>query len=401
MRLSCPRELDVRVALLAAFSAALLGVSCAGRNSASNALGEAGSGPASSSSGSGGSTGGAGRGSMIGMAGDDSSADSAAGADDAGAGGTAPLPNDSQPLPLGEVTAVEAGVDCDAQGQSGCTVLTVQCPNIEDAVATLKISEPKAPTRTVAILGPGGGTAFYDPSNLVSGYTGQGFRVVQVKWGGAWEYAQKNPSVTSAACRPATVFRWIFAHLHRGGIQSGFCVHGSSGGSGAVGYALARYGLKGIFDFAVMSFGPVFSEIQYGCDPALYGGPMPFVCPALPHAGFEYNAGSNTKSLNQWENTATCTSEPSAIGAADIAKWTADRIDTEAADFDYPQTGSAYYYCVPANAGAGLGAFFIAKAHALSSATTCFTDCTSTEGVVAADVRQMVADMATGCTPHH
>ncbi len=301
------------------------------------------------------------------------------------------------PSALGTVTSVTDG-DCGGAGGGICKLLTVTCAGIDAATATLKIDDPGNATRTVAILGPGGGTAFYDKVNLVSRYTEKGFRVVQIKWPDDWEYSATGTGTKAAACRPATVFRWIFDNLHQGGASHPYCVHGSSGGAGALGYALVNYGLSTIIDFAVMSFGPVFSEIQYGCDPSLYTGAARNLCPELPSAPFTYNDNSNRVGLNRWEGTSTCVTGPAS--PTDIAKWTADSIDTDA-DFAMPRTGTAYYYCSqPANAGAGLGSFFIDKANAATKSVTCFADCAS-EDLTAQDVAKIVDDADVGCVTRH
>lgn len=300
----------------------------------------------------------------------------------------------SAALPLGTVASTGA-VACAHNSPGACETVTVSCPGIEAIAATLKIIEPTNPTRTVTVIGPGGGTHFYETSNLVANYVAKNFRVVLVQWDTDWELATTNPSVKAAACRPATIYQWVHDRYQAPG--AAYCVHGSSGGSGAVGFALSHYGLGSIIDHALMSFGPVFSEIQYGCKPDLYTGGARDLCPALHDAPFAYNDTRNAMALNAWEGTNTCViGEPS---AADVAKWTADSIDTGGV-YDYPDTGTSFYYCVPANAGAGLGTFFIDRITTPIKSTTCFTDCAA-EDLTNADMREMIDEMDQDCIVRH
>jgi hypothetical protein len=294
------------------------------------------------------------------------------------------------------VVSTPVSVPCQSGGDM-CMTVQVSCPGIEPLGATMAITTPAQPTRTVAVLGPGGGTKLYDPANLVAQYAQKGFRVVQIAWDTEWELATTNPHVKLAACRTSTLFRWIYDHIHDGANAAPYCVHGSSGGAGAVGYALAQFGQGSFIDHALMSFGPVFSEIAYGCSPALYTGGPRFLCDALPDASFAYNRTNNAPSLNSWEGTQSCViGTPS---ADDIDRWTADSSDT-GGSFDYPQTGTSFYYCVPANAGAGLGTFFIDKVTAPVKTVTCFTDCTG-EALGPDDTKMMVADMDRDCVTRH
>ncbi|MEO8550192.1 MAG: hypothetical protein ABI678_09460, partial [Kofleriaceae bacterium] len=303
---------------------------------------------------------------------------------------TSPAPT---ALPLGEV--VVTGPTACSGGAGTCEAVTVSCPGIEAIDATVKIVEPANPTRTVTVIGPGGGTHFYETANLVDDYLARSFRVVLVQWHGDWELSSTHPSLKAAGCRPATIYQWV--HDRYAAPGAAFCVHGSSGGSGAVGYALAHYGMSSIIDHALMSFGPVFSEVQYGCEPALYTGGPRYLCDELPDAPFAYNVNQNAPALNAWEGTSTCVvGDPS---AEDVARWTADSIDT-GGTYDYPDTGTSFYYCIPANAGAGLGTFFIDRVTAPVKETHCFTDC-SGEMLTVEDMKMMVDEMDRDCVVRH
>lgn len=90
-----------------------------------------------------------------------------------------------------------------------------------------------------------------------------------------------------------------------------------------------------------------------------------------------------------------------APSTSDVAQWTADSIDTGGA-FAWPQTGTAYYACVPSNTGAGLGSFFVERANAVNPpvAAHCLTDCAN-EDLGTADMQMIVDDLAAGCVPRH
>lgn len=111
-----------------------------------------------------------------------------------------------------------------------------------------------------------------------------------------WEYTNTGSvlgsnalNVLNAACRPATFLNWVRngnsqstvgKGIWAGGIVGqtgapGMCAHANSGGAGAVGYALAWYNASaggaptwggGYIDKAVMENGPVFSDIEQGCE---------------------------------------------------------------------------------------------------------------------------------------
>ncbi|HVI07389.1 MAG TPA: hypothetical protein VND65_03745 [Candidatus Binatia bacterium] len=110
-----------------------------------------------------------------------------------------------------------------------------------------------------------------------------------------WEFTNSsllgnNPlNILNAACRPATFLNWVRngnsqatvgKGIWAGGIAGqtgpwGMCAHGNSGGAGQVAYPLAWYGAgtggapkwgSGYLDKVVMENGPVFSDIEQGCE---------------------------------------------------------------------------------------------------------------------------------------
>jgi hypothetical protein len=66
------------------------------------------------------------------------------------------------------------------------------------------------------------------------------------------------------ACRYATAARWIYDHI-RSDVAQPLCATGNSGGSAAIGYALAHYGMSSIFSMVELTSGPPQSRVDYGC----------------------------------------------------------------------------------------------------------------------------------------
>jgi hypothetical protein len=101
-----------------------------------------------------------------------------------------------------------------------------------------------------------------------------------------WENTNSNGgsnpySILAAGCRPATFLNWVRNGNQNSGVGTGIwaktggmCAHGNSGGAGALGYALAWYNAgvggapawgSGYLDKVEMENGPVFSDLQQGC----------------------------------------------------------------------------------------------------------------------------------------
>src|SRR5262249_49786063 len=154
---------------------------------------------------------------------------------------------------------------------------------------------------------------------FVAGYQAKGFRVVQARWNSDWEETS-SASVRAAACRPSTLFHWVKSQL--ASPNQPFCVHGSSGGSGALGFALTHYGLKSEIARAALAFGPVFSRIDYGCAPSTYSGPPRNLCPEDTRALFTYTPNS-AGLVDGWENTKGCAANPN---TTDVPHWSSDSI---------------------------------------------------------------------------
>jgi len=262
-------------------------------------------------------------------------------------------------LPLGKVRVLNPTVPCPTGAATGanCEEITVSCTGLPPLTATLGVALPTAPLIGTIILHAGGpGTKFLD-SGFPATYLADGFNVVQIAWASDWAGATGR-GVKSAACRPATVFDYVFKVVQGSSPSIGFCGQGASGGGAALGYSLAYYGLFDEFDYVVIAAGPSVSKMDYGCDPPLYTGPPRNLCPLLTDAPFAYSAGDASK-VNTWEGTTTCgTSNPP---PRDIITWERDSVVSPDGNYTYPQTAMSWFFCVrqPVNESTGQGSFLI------------------------------------------
>jgi hypothetical protein len=184
-----------------------------------------------------------------------------------------------------------------------CYEANVSCPSTEQITLYYGVENPSGQALgTIVMLSGDGGEQFLGSSeDYVQPYVSAQYQVIEAVWGTAtdsqtqsWEYTNTPTSpgtgfafsILNAACRPATFLNWvrngnpgypvgsgIWAGAN--GAPAGMCVHANSGGAGAVGYALAWYSAgvggppqwgQGYIDRAELENGPVFSDIQQGCE---------------------------------------------------------------------------------------------------------------------------------------
>jgi len=96
-----------------------------------------------------------------------------------------------------------------------------------------------------------------------------GFRTVQLQWIDSWLVGSlgKEEGHVRLGCRPATVARWVYDHLHQATKSTAFCATGNSGGASQVAYMLSHYGLKEILAAVLPSGGPPHARIDRACSP--------------------------------------------------------------------------------------------------------------------------------------
>jgi hypothetical protein len=164
------------------------------------------------------------------------------------------------------------GFYSDQNNQPTCYSGTISCSNTAPIPVTWSVTNPGATQGTIVFFTGGGGedaASFPGEEQIyVPLYTAAKYQVVQVVFPSDWELVNNattnyTPSIVNAACRPASLLHYIYAHFYGSG---GMCAQGASAGSGAVGYALAWYGAGSYLDKAVFESGPVFSDIEQGCE---------------------------------------------------------------------------------------------------------------------------------------
>lgn len=178
-------------------------------------------------------------------------------------------------------TGLALDMTCQAATVSGCSqVINGQTVTPDPWTLTIGYLNPvgavsglTAAKGLVVLHGGDGGTT-PESYALADYYFRAGFEVVQVKWDNAWEFAYadmtgKTGNIMVAACRPATVFSWVYNNLFKNAPNflntAGMCGLGDSAGSAAIAYALAYYGADGYMDHVELLSGPVLSDIRAGC----------------------------------------------------------------------------------------------------------------------------------------
>jgi hypothetical protein len=140
----------------------------------------------------------------------------------------------------------------------------------------LKVTTPSgSPVGTISfITGLGADTPFYDTyytfgAKVINGVVNAGYTAVQITFNDPYTGEagwMTGPGGTRAlAGRYATTLQWIYDNIHLAGTTLPYCATGQSGGAGALGYALSRFGMGSILDLAEPTGGPPISRIDHGC----------------------------------------------------------------------------------------------------------------------------------------
>jgi hypothetical protein len=154
--------------------------------------------------------------------------------------------------------------------------MTVSCSGIADFTTNLKVNTPTGTPAGTVIFGTGtGGTSLYDStwtygSNVVQDVLNAGFTTVQVVFGGLSNNSTNGwltgpGGIRRLACRYATAAGWVYTNIHKSNTSAPFCGTGNSGGSAAIAYSVAYYGLDSIFSFVESTSGPPLTRVDYGC----------------------------------------------------------------------------------------------------------------------------------------
>ena len=325
--------------------------------------------------------------------------------------GTTPLSKAVEPararadLTTGTVTVL-GPVSCPTGAAKGasCESVRVSCTGLPDLDGTLGVASPSGTASGTIILVNGGpGTTFLN-DGFADTYVGDGFNVVQLAWATDWASAN-GAGVKSAACRPASIFQYVFNVVQQQSRKTGFCGQGFSGGGAALAYALSEYGMSNYFDYVVIAAGPGVARMDYGCDPSLYTGGPRDLCPLLKNAPFAYPL-STGNTVDGWEDTTTC-AQPNPL-PSDIDRWTADSIVTEGAKYNYPETAMSWFFCVSPstlNESTGQGSFLIDQVVPLNAPpdVNCYSDQCQGEDVWTNPIafNTTASEMLGLCVPNH
>jgi hypothetical protein len=327
------------------------------------------------------------------------------------------------PLPLGTVTQMGTGCsdggvpDFDAGGLS-CYNLSVICPNAAALEVSVRVTEPTGTVIGTIVLHSGlGGTSFFNAGgddDLLYGYLAAGYRLVDVKWagtpplGGWWNVMSGGPeSAKAGACRPATLFKWLFDNVHGSKRDEAFCGQGHSGGSAAMSYSLAWYGLGDYFDYVMLTQGPPLGRMDCGCDRDA-AGCMPPPLPGITEADLIGGMPLPTSIIDGIEpigNQCNLTT----ITAASIQSLYDDSVASEGGVFSYPETNLSEWYCEQKPNGTGAGAAFylslLTQKPEIFYSPNCETEDIYNSNAQLPDggmvEEAMLRTMTTECTPRH
>lgn len=283
-------------------------------------------------------------------------------------------------LPTGTVSGVTYTDACTAPaGQEPigaaspgfrCAHLTVACPGLDDTDVQVALAPapPGTTSKGVIVTHSGGEGMTFMKNPVTVGIYARGWDLAQIAWDAPWECplhdgrmcgldvtpAATRRGIKDAGCRPATVMKWVReAAQRRDGspfVVAGapMCGSGSSGGSGALWYALVHYGASAWFDFVQVAASTPFGRIDIGCDPSLATTTVPAACdnqapPQVP-VNYNSNGASSDQALNMWFSSTACDASPT---ADDLAMFARNSIVSEGGAFDFATPVSAYV-CVDA-----------------------------------------------------
>ncbi len=240
-----------------------------------------------------------------------------------------------------------------------CYQVTVTgCPGVEDQDAWVKVTSPSGTPKGTVVLTTGtGGENLYEQNftfgptvvnNLVAG----GFTAAQMTWASPFAtgpitgWLTGTTGVRRAACRVNTFAQWIKnnASIHSGGSGEAFCATGNSGGSGAIAYGLAHYGMDSIFDMVEPTSGPPFGRIDYGCvctqptENATIGS-----C-SYSNLNLCYGKATASGIIDAAYGTGKCSNSVSDKNSTLGPLFLADSVDAPGGNYTYPKTNVHFVF---------------------------------------------------------
>jgi len=314
----------------------------------------------------------------------------------AGSLGTVSSVVDLPSCPTGIPTAL-AGATCKQITITGCPGIATEAID-----ATVAILSPTGTAKGTIVHFSGSGGEGYEGTGMMQ-YQAAGFQQVFVAWATDWEQTTSS-GILAAGCRPATALQWAWSEptLHGGSTTTAFCGQGFSGGSGQLGYALARYGEGSLLDFVNELSGPPFARIDLGCD-----GDDPASATVCGATDTMRLPGS----LDTWENIqAPLHCGSTGVPADEVARWQNDSIAIGGV-YDYPHTDVEFFDCTyqstAVTAMAQLYEQLIVQTESGDASTGitgyhCFTQADGCMGEGLGNGSTMAVDaMIAGCVPRH
>lgn len=289
--------------------------------------------------------------------------------------------------PLGTVSGVTYSATCASastpvgSGGAGfrCASMTVSCPGVDPIAVEVALAPTTQATSKGAIVTHNGATGQAFLANLAGPLRNRGWDLAQIAWVQPWECPKltgntcaldTTPVATrlgplEGACRVATVIAWIHDSAQRANgtpfraATAPLCGEGFSGGTGALWFALAHYGMASKLDYVLTAASTPFSRFDVGCDPANAAMTVAAPCENVttpPQVPLNYNSnGANSDMLvNRLFSTQSCDNNPT---AAELAMFARESVLSPGADLGF-RTHVAMYNCVDAatvNVVPGLG----------------------------------------------
>ncbi len=236
----------------------------------------------------------------------------------------------AQTLPQGTVSN-PTSVNCTTNfyHNSVCTSVTISCPSVADIQSTYGYEAPKGTMKGVVVLVNGAEDLTPGGSKYLGAYLSYGFAIEQVEFATGWEITGEVPNLKNAACRMAT----LLSYLQQQRPEYPFGVQAGSAGAGAVGYALAWYGLAP--QAVELTSGPSFSDIEMGCEV-----PRPAHVLVVPTNGSSWKDLINYNELNTEANMGAWTGDPTCAGT----KFTSQASDQAWKAMSIVSTGAQNYF---------------------------------------------------------
>lgn len=259
---------------------------------------------------------------------------------------------------------------------SQCTQATISCPNTANLLFNYGVKQGTG-AGTIVIYNGAAGT---NPggSNYVASFNAAGFTTVQVAWATDWQATGVSAlSILTAACRPASVGQYIYSNFYSTG---GFGVLGGSAGAGAVGYWLAWYSGGNILDNAELASGPVYSNIEQGCEVPDAGSVTIVPTDGTPWVdGLSYGGG--TQNGITTETGYTCQPTSGTTSSTADAAWLAQSIVQPGWTSSFPETNISGWVCNNAGNNSEAEAWLFFSGLTTPYALTAISECANSETV--------------------